>query len=299
MRISSLILTTVLVITLPLAACGKPIKPPTKDLKVGADGVTLHVRIAGKPDAKDILIAVNMGPGFSSHYMSSLEQLASDEFTIVTYDQRGTGRSTETADGYGLLQYVSDLEAVREAVGAERVHLLGHCWGGLVVMRYATVHPQRVRSLVLWGSAPPNWQAVREAQENRAQRMVELQQGGVMSRNPSTLGEILPVFLSDPAFELPAELKNSQYNPTVEQETMSALGEYDITAEVGGLDHAVLMLWGADDPFGLPAAEATRDALSAAQVDFAVIEGCGHFWQECPDGFFPRVRTFLELSPEP
>jgi pimeloyl-ACP methyl ester carboxylesterase len=48
-----------------------------------------------------------------------------------------------------------------------------------------------------------------------------------------------------------------------------------------------------------PRGEATRDALSNAQVEFVVLEDCGHFWQECPDEFFPRVRSFLELASEP
>jgi len=144
-----------------------------------------------------VLLAVNMGPGLSSHTMASLEQLAGESFAVVTYDQRGTSRSSEPSGGYELLKYVADLEAVRQAVGAERVHLFGHCWGGLVAV----------------------------------------------------------------------------------------------------LNLPVLFLWGADDPFGLETAQATRDAFSAAQVEFVVIEECGHLWQECPDDFFSHVRAFLDHAP--
>jgi pimeloyl-ACP methyl ester carboxylesterase len=73
------------------------------------------------------------------------------------------------------------------------------------------------------------------------------------------------------------------------------VGNYDFTAEVAGLNHPVLMLCGANDPFGLSMAETTRAALSTARVKFVVLEGCGHFWQECPDEFFTHVRAFLEL----
>ena len=45
----------------------------------------------------------------------------------------------------------------------------------------------------------------------------------------------------------------------------------------------------------LPMAEATRDALSAAQVEFVVLPNCGHFWQECPDEFFAYMRALLGL----
>jgi pimeloyl-ACP methyl ester carboxylesterase len=215
---------------------------------------------------------------------------------VVTYDQRGVDRSSEPSGGYALLKYVADLEAVRKAVGAEKVHILGHSWGGIVALRYATVHPQRVRSIVLMGSGPPSLQATHAGQKNTAQRIAALQQQGIIPETISALEDILPAYFSDPRFDLPDELQNLYYNGTVERLTRSALGEYDFTAEVAKLKHPVLMLWGADDPFGLPMAEATRAALSAAKIEFVVLEGCGHFWQECPDEFFSRVRTFLELS---
>jgi proline iminopeptidase len=290
-----------LALALLLNSCGQPAAAPTtaraQELKVQADDVTLYARIAGNPEAPDVLLAVNMGPGFSSHYMASLEQLVGESFAVVTYDQRGTGRSTEPSGGYELLKYVADLEAVRQAVGAERVHLFGHCWGGLVAVRYATIHPDRVRSLVLWGGAWPSSEIVATGQQNLARRQAALQQEGIIPARSTAFEQILPVFLSDPHFELPDEFGQSQYNPRVEGETKSALGEYDITAEVARLNHPVLFLWGEDDPFGLEIAEATRNTFSAAPVEFVLIGECGHLWQECPDDFFSQVRAFLHHPP--
>ena len=302
MKLKDLALLALLTILLGLTACrgkGTPARLSFEELRVPADDVTLHVRIAGNPKADDVLLTVGMGPGLSSHYMASLEQLAGERFAVVTYDQRGTGRSTESSSGYELHKYVADLEAVRQGVGAERVHLLGHCWGGLVAVRYATMHPDRVRSLVLWGGAWPSSEIVATGQQNLTGRRAALQQESIIPARPTAFEQILPVFLSDPRFELPDEFGQSQYNPKVEGETKSALGEYDITAEVARLNHPVLFLWGEDDPFGLETAEATRNTFSAAQVEFIVIEECGHLWQECPDAFFSRLRAFLELPPSP
>ena len=302
MKLKDLALLALLTILLGLTACrgkGTPARLSFEELRVPADDVTLHVRIAGNPKADDVLLTVGMGPGLSSHYMASLEQLAGERFAVVTYDQRGTGRSTESSSGYELHKYVADLEAVRQGVGVERVHLLGHCWGGLVAVRYATMHPDRVRSLVLWGGAWPSSGIVATGQQNLARRQAALQQESIIPARPTAFEQILPVFLSDPRFELPDEFGQSQYNPKVEGETKSALGEYDITAEVARLNHPVLFLWGEDDPFGLETAEATRNTFSAAQVEFIVIEECGHLWQECPDAFFSRLRAFLELPPSP
>lgn len=282
-----------------LTACGKTAEFSVQERMVEADDVTLYVRIAGNPESGNVLIALHGGPGLSSSYMLSLEQLASQEFAVVTYDQRGAGRSSDPSQGYALLSYVADLEAVRKAIGAKRIHLIGHSWGGLVSMRYATVHPETVKSIILMGSGPPSWEAVLDGQASKAERILQLQQRGIIPDRPSALVEILPVYFSDPSFEVPGELKNLNYNGTVEQLTWSAVTEYDISTEVGKLEHRVLMLWGEDDPFGLQMAQATKNALSAAEVEFVVLKQCGHFWQECAEEFFCRVKSFLKQPPAP
>ena len=295
-----LLLTSVL--ALVAVACGSG-KPQPQEREVPADDVTLHVRIAGDPKAGEVLFGISGGPGLSSGYMTSLERLAGPELVVVTYDPRGAGRSTAPSDdpaNYGLFRYANDLEAVRKAVGAEKVHLLGHSWGGLVAMYYTTVFPQHVDSMVLIGSGPPNIEDLGLAQRHFQERITELTRQGLMPENLSNVAAgqvraILPAYFSDPAFEPPTELLDMTFSQTVSDLTMSALGQYDLTEEVAQLDQRVLILLGEDDPFGLSMAEASRDALSAAEVEFVVLEQCGHFWQECPERFFAAVRSFLGL----
>ena len=100
-----------------------------KELMVPAEDVTLYVRIAGDPQAENILLAVHGGPGNSSDYMISLEQLQSEELTVVTYDQRGTGRSSEPDDPFGFPM----METTRDAFASTTVNTVvlnncGHYW---------------------------------------------------------------------------------------------------------------------------------------------------------------------------
>ena len=289
-------------IFLGLTACSAkatPTMPPSRELSVPADDATLYVRIAGDPKATDVLIAIHGGPGNSSDYMRSLEQLASNKLAVVSYDQRGTGQSTEPSEGYAMENYIADLEAVRQAAGVESVHLFGHSWGGLVALRYAVAHPQRVRSIILMGSGVLTPEVAQAGQANKAERIAALQQQGIIPQAITSLADLLPAYFSDANFDMPDELKNMHYNPTVEQMTWSALGNYDFAAGVDRLDHPVLVLWGEDDPFGMVYVEATKRALSAATVEIVVLEKCGHYWHECPDEFFSHVRAFLELHPAP
>jgi pimeloyl-ACP methyl ester carboxylesterase len=283
-----------------LACCRQAAPAPkpatTQELEAQSSGATLHVRVAGDLAAERVLVAIHGGPGMSSDYMLSLEQLAGEDLALVTYDQRGTGRSTEPSDGYAMERYVEDLDAVRQAVGADAIHLFGHSWGGLVAQRYAIAHPDRVRSIVLMGSGAPSMEAMHAGNEHKVQRIIALQQQGILPEEIRSLADLLTAYYADPRFEVPDELRDPYYNGAVEQQTWAALGDYDFSADVAVLTHPVLLLWGEGDPFGVQMAWATQDALLNAEVEFVLLEGCGHFWHECPDQVYDRIRAFLGVE---
>jgi proline iminopeptidase len=279
-----------------------------QELQAKSGDLTLYVRLAGNPTSGRTLIAVNGGPGLSSGYMTSLEQFAGPDFGVVTYDQRGVGRSSAPSSyaiSYDLMDYVNDLEAVRKTVGVEKVHLLGHYWGAMVALRYASVFPEKVGSIVLYGGAPPTWDWVVHASSRIIERIRALIEEGVIDikdlprGSPEWYREIVKVYFSNPNFWFSPEDRSPEYNYNVEQLTWKAMGEYDLTAEFAQVDHRVLILFGEDDPAGMPLAVATQDALSSADVEFVVIENCGHFWQERPDQFTSHIRGFLGLPSMP
>jgi pimeloyl-ACP methyl ester carboxylesterase len=267
------------------------------DLNVRTPEVTLYERVAGNLQSGNVLIAIHGGPGNSSDYLVSLGQLAGDDLAVVIYDQRGTGRSTNPGDdpaNYTLLRYVEDIEAVRAAAGIERVFIMGHSWGGVVALRYATLYPQRIRALILMGSGAPSMQAAMTAQQNKLQRIANLQAQRIIPAQITGVQDILPAYFSDPHFNMPAEMKPLFYNGAVEQLTWQALGNFDFTAETKKLALPVLVLYGKDDPFGMRMVEAVVSSLSSADVELVMLEKCGHYWHECPDQFFPRIRDFLK-----
>jgi len=97
-----------------------------------------------------VLVVHPGGPGFSTTYLGDMAGLG-DRYTLVILSPRGTGASDRPADpgDYHLDEYVSDLEALREHLGLEQMQLLGYSHGGIVAQAYASVHPGRVRRLVL------------------------------------------------------------------------------------------------------------------------------------------------------
>ena len=285
-----------------LAAC-QPTEIITQEIELDSGDITTYARITGPAEAEELLIAINGGPGLSSHYMASLEKLADSDLAVLTYDQRGTGRSSRPANvvsNFELAEYTADLEALRQEFGYEKINLLGHSWGGILAMHYTIMHPGRVSSLVLTGSGPPTRAAIEAGQNSFTDRVRQLQDEGVIPRSLPTdgteqLATILPAYFADPSFPFqPGEAEYIENDDTTNQLSWKALGDYDLTAEIGRLSMPVLILWGKQDPFGLPMAYATRDAFTGTEVDFILLDQCGHFWHECEEEFLDQAATFLK-----
>jgi len=275
--------------------------PAVQQIEARAGDVILAATVAGDPKNGNVVIAIHGGPGNSSDYMVSLLTLRSDRLAVVTYDQRGTGRSGKPAQGYALDTQAEDVEAIRQAVGAEQVHVLGHSWGGIVALRYATLHPERVRSLILLGSGPPSASDVAAAQASLGRRVAQLQAEGLIpaqlpDSGAAVVQALLPAYFSDPAFSRPDELRNMSFDAGVSDLTYRQTEAWDFRAQVRELDVPALMLWGEDDPFGMPMAEATRSELTSADVTFVVLENCGHYWQECQNEALEQIGRFLDAQ---
>jgi pimeloyl-ACP methyl ester carboxylesterase len=57
---------------------------------------------------------------------------------------------------YGTTAAMADLDAVRQALGAERINLVGVSYGTRAALEYLRLYPQQVRRVVLDGVAPPD-----------------------------------------------------------------------------------------------------------------------------------------------
>src|SRR5436190_22523092 len=65
--------------------------------------------------------------------------------TVVTYDQRGYGRSPRPDGPYSL---VEDLRSVLDAAGLDQAALVGTSRGGRIAIDFTLTHPERVTALV-------------------------------------------------------------------------------------------------------------------------------------------------------
>jgi proline iminopeptidase len=127
-------------------------------------GAQLYMRLIGSGPP---VIVLHAGPDFDHTYLlPELDRLA-DVCRLVYYDQRGRGRSAEhvTPDDVDIESEVLDIDAVRRHIGVDAIALLGHSWGGVLAMEYATRHPDRVSHLILMNTAPASaaeWARLRD-----------------------------------------------------------------------------------------------------------------------------------------
>jgi proline iminopeptidase len=123
---------------------------------VVVDGVRLAYWSSRTIASDDVpVLFLHGGPGYNqySFRMSAGARLA-EHLPMVYLDQRGSGASERPLDGdYSMSRLVDDVEGVRSHLGAGKITLIGHSFGGTVAAEYAAAHPHRVEKLVLLNAA--------------------------------------------------------------------------------------------------------------------------------------------------
>lgn len=90
----------------------------------------------------------------SQSWLPVLPELA-ERFDVITMDNRGVGRSSQSCDiGIGLM--AEDCRALLRHLELPGAHLLGHSMGGMVALECALRYPEAVGRLVLAASAARN-----------------------------------------------------------------------------------------------------------------------------------------------
>jgi proline iminopeptidase len=141
-----------------LAACGRSASPSTsadlpqsQGFAVTSDSVRIYYRVIGS-GAETVLV-----PHAHLH-ADRLDALAGPTRRLVLYDARGRGRSDSVpAAKVSLTHLFLDVEAVRGAVGADSVALIGWSGAGMELFVYALRHPGRVTRLVQLAPVAPRW----------------------------------------------------------------------------------------------------------------------------------------------
>ena len=111
----------------------------------------LYADESGSPDGLPVVF-VHGGPGSGCDALSR-RFFDPNLYRIVTFDQRGCGRSTPHAslEKNSTWELVADMERLRAHLRIEKWVLFGGSWGSTLSLAYAQTHPERVHALILRG----------------------------------------------------------------------------------------------------------------------------------------------------
>ena len=115
------------------------------------NGIRLHWMEQG---SGPLVLLLHGFPEFWYSWRAQIPALA-ERFHVVAPDLRGYNTSEKPPTGYDLATLTDDVVALIDAFGAERAHIVGHDWGGVIAWAAAMRFPQRTDRLVVLNAPHP------------------------------------------------------------------------------------------------------------------------------------------------
>lgn len=278
------------------------------------NGISHFYRIVGTGES---FVFLHGGPGmWHDELVPSFLEFAHTHQCIF-YDQRGNGKSLmEKIDSntFTTELLVEDLEALRREFGIERLNLVGHSWGGLLGMYYASKYPQNLKRLILIDPAPVNTELLIQSYENMMGRFAEedwnrlqamYESESYLAGDPDAHNEAMRLsegvtFYNEQARE--EYFKIAIFDETKAKNSVAINGparrmKLNITVQdqLQNITCPTLIVQGREDFIVPETAELAHQLIKDSQLVF--IPESGHYpFMEAGDAFFDVLNSFIEKS---
>ena len=114
--------------------------------------------VIDKNDQKDeVVILLHGFPATAKSLLPLADQLAKAGYRVLIPELRGytIDARPKQRSGYKLSELTDDIKKIVDTIGINRVHIIGHDWGGAVGWAFASAYPNRVASLTAISTPHP------------------------------------------------------------------------------------------------------------------------------------------------
>ena len=266
-----------------------------------SDGLHIAYQVTGGGDIDIVLIS-----GFVSHldldwddprHAHFLERLGSMG-RLIRFDKRGTGMSDRPPGVPDLEHRMHDVLAVMDAVGSERAVVCGYSEGGPMALMLAAMHPERVQSLVLYGTYARRtwaedypWAQTREARATYTDRLVTRWdwEADLLVRCPSGDGAMQRWW---------AQRMRAAATPGTIRALMDMNSLVDVRDLLPNIGVPTLVLHRSGDAM-FSVEEARYLAARIPGATLVELSGADHFVSGDPDQILDAIEPFVAAVPKP
>jgi len=255
----------------------------------------LHVETHGPEDAPPLLLSAGLG-GSGAYWTLQVAALA-EQYRVILYDHRGTGRSDRALPDASIAAMGRDMATILDGLGIASAAIVGHAAGGIAGLALALDAPDRVERLVVvngWARADRHLVRCFET------RLALLRDSGIAAyvrAQPLFLYPAPWISRNFDRLEAEAEHVIGQFPATDTMERrIAALASFDVVDRLAGCRVPVLAL-AAEDDMLVPWTSSRALAAGPPEARLALLPRGAHACNLTePEAFAAALLPFLETS---
>ncbi|MEN8114076.1 MAG: alpha/beta hydrolase [Actinomycetota bacterium] len=268
----------------------RPVHIPGRTVFVGER--EFFVRETGPEDGPPLVLAHGWGFDGEMNFHTIVPALA-ERFRVIVPDHRNHGKSERIRGSFDIEDLADELVGVLDTLGCGRVDLLGYSLGGLAAQVVAHRHPERVRRLILAGTAAYPVARLRSGAAIGIWLVRAFARLSKKETSMFTFSYLRRNRLLDPSHERWMWTAHLNRDPTLSYESAFAAWRFDSRHWVGEIAAPTMVIIPTEDQVVPPATQ--RDLAERIHAQRVVeLDGVGHESVLArPDEYVEAITEFL------
>lgn len=278
--------------SLPHGGCHRHDRPmPIASIR----GAEIYYELTGEGPP----LVLTMGQGTGPDARTGLITMLAASHCVLTYDQRGTGRSERVDAGQSMEAHAQDIVGLMDHLGLAKAHLMGISTGTGIATVFAASHPERLDHLVLaapWTHGDADLHVLQNMRKEAARSMA--------ADHYTQFNALLiysPEYRQQNAVRFEALARNALKSPqdaTAIALRLNAILAFDARSLYPRIQAPTLVL-GARDDLVMPYWHAEDAARAIRRAELVMLEHGGHLFAETRTAeFSEKVLSFLAATQE-